>query len=233
MEKKPNQVIDEITNVIYPPAEAVVSQLTTIRAIIPSTIKMYESTGDIHTIQPNLDMIQRAVDYLRGAPMRDELKPPEKNKLLPVIKSMNPNVTVGSFSDGNDEYEISITGNGSLEPTPPDSELFGELNEPVLQVNLTLNLTCGKSYKIVQHNPALEYFPNDDRIIQCDNGDYAKAADYHVEDDTFTYSFLIKKGRSIISIAIIDNENLSTVGYFTIHAHIHFKEQEAEDNGTE
>lgn len=47
---KPNQIIDPIRKVIYPPPEAIVNQLLTLRAIIMPTIKLYESTEDIRSI---------------------------------------------------------------------------------------------------------------------------------------------------------------------------------------
>ena len=53
--KKPNQIVDELRGVIYPPSEAVAPQLSTIRSIATGAIKVYESTRDIHSIFPNLD----------------------------------------------------------------------------------------------------------------------------------------------------------------------------------
>ena len=47
---KPNQIIDEITGVVYPPSEAIVPELATIRSVAVSTINLYEATSDIHAI---------------------------------------------------------------------------------------------------------------------------------------------------------------------------------------
>lgn len=232
MEKKPNQVIDEITNVIYPPAEAVVNQLTTIRAIIPSTIKMYESTEDIHTIQPNLDMIQRAIDYLRGAPMRDELKPIPEDTLKPIFipSATGFNITISLNKNG--EYDISIVGT-DVEKKIIHPELFGEVDFDATEMDFEIPVTCGKSYLVAQENPVLEYYESDPSIKYYeDTKVWIKEKTYLMDEDNFIYAFLLPKGRSKIRIAIYADFEESII--FNITSHIHFKKQEEGDNnGTE
>lgn len=228
MEKKPNQMIDEITNVIYPPAEAVVNQLTTIRAIIAPTIKMYESTEDIHTIQPNLDMIQRAVDYLRGAPMRDDLKPIPEDKLKPIYIPSSTGFNITSTVNKDGEYDVSIVGI-DVEKKISHPELFGEVDFPATEIGIEIPVTCGKTYLVAQENPVLEYYENDPSIKYYeDTNAWIKEKTYLMDEDNFLYFFLLKEGRSQIRIAIYaDYENPII---FNITSHIHFKTQEVEDN---
>lgn len=227
MEKKPNQVIDEIANVIYPPAEAVVNQLTTIRAIIPSTIKMYESTGDIHTIQPNLDMIQRAIDYLRGAPMRDELKPAPEDELKPTyIPSVN-GLTITSVLNKDGEYDVTIVGI-DVESKIAHRELFGDLDIPVLEFGIEIPVTCGKNYLVTQFNPVLEYYETDESVNHYEESNaWVKEKIYAMDEDFFQYLFLLQEGRTQIKISIFADYEEPIV--FNITSHIHFKEQEVED----
>lgn len=224
MEKKPNQIIDEISNVIYPPAEAVVNQLSTIRAIIPSTIKMYESTGDIHTIQPNLDMIQRAIDYLRGAPMRDELKPTPEDTMKIVYKVTSPGVAINFALDG-DEYVVNVEGidiaRGEI-----DTGLFGKIDFDATQMSITIPVICGHTYRVCQVNPVLEYYKDDPSVYKV--GDvWEKEKEYTLTEDTFEYCFLLAEGRTKVGITISDvTDPDSFTTSFCINSHIHFKKQE-------
>lgn len=222
MMKKPDQVIDEITGAIYPPAEAVVNQLSTIRAIIPSTIKMYESTKDIHTIQPNLDMIQRAIDYLRGAPMRDELKPTPEDTLKPIFvpSAAGFNVTTTLNRDG--EYDVSIVGI-DVDPVIIHEDLFGDPGVHVSEVEIDIPIICGRMYLIAQENPMLEYYEDDPNVIFFE-GKWVKEKEYVFEDDFLQYSFLLQEGRSKVKISICGTGDESVV--FNITSHIHFKKEE-------
>ena len=228
MEKKPNQVIDEITQVIYPPAEAVVNQLTTIRAIIPSTIKMYQSTSDIHTIQPNLDMIERAIAYLRGAPMRDELKPNPEDTLKPIFIPSSGGFNITMSLNKNGEYDISIIGI-DVEKKIAHPELFGEVDFPATEMGFEIPVTCGKSYLVAQENPVLEYYEDDPSVKYYeDTKAWIKEKIYIMDEDNFQYMFLLQEGRTKVRIAIYADFEEPIV--FNITSHIHFKEQENEEN---
>lgn len=229
MEKKPNQIIDEITQVIYPPAEAVVNQLATIRAIIPSTIKMYESTEDIHTIQPNLDMIQRAIDYLRGAPMRDELKPLPEDTLKPTYIPSSTGFNITSILNRDGEYDVTIVGI-EVEKKISHPELFGEVDFPATEMRIEIPVTCGKTYLIAQENPVLEYYEDDPYVkLYLDNGKntWVKEKEYPMDEDFFEYAFLLQEGRSKIRIAIYADYEEPII--FNITSHIHFKKSEVEN----
>lgn len=232
MNKKPDQIIDPIFNVIYPPPEAIIDQLSTIRAIIPPTIKLYQSTGDIHTIQPNLDMIQRGVNYLRGAPMRDELKPPPEDTLKPVFipSSTGFNITYTLNRDG--EYDVSIVGI-DIEKKINYPELFGEVNFPATEMSFEIPVTCGKSYLVAQENPVLENYKDDSSVKYYeDTKAWIKEKTYLIDEDNFLYMFLLQEGRSKVRIAIYADFEEPII--FNITSHIHFKEQEGEENdGTE
>ena len=224
--KKPDQIVDEISGKIFPPAEAVVNQLTTIRAIIPSTIKMYQSTEDIHTIQPNLDMIQRAIDYLRGAPMRDELKPAPEDTLKPTYIPASAGFTITSTLNKNGEYDVSVLGI-DVEPKLNHPELFGDIGINVVELGIEIPVICGESYMVTQSNPVLSYYyPNDSYIVEVDNEgskEYIKQKDYLMNEDFFQYVFLLKEGRTKVRIEI-DSKDEPIV--FNITSHIHFKKQE-------
>lgn len=219
--KKPNQIVDEITNVIYPPAEAIASQLNTIKVIIPQTIKMYESTKDIHTIQPNLDMIQRAIDYLRGAPMIDELKPIPEDTLNPgfAINTNGFNVMTKMNKDG--EYDVTVTGL-DIEFNPPDEELFGNIDFKAAELRIIIPVICGKSYLVTQMNPALKHYPDDPDVSEVD-GMWVKEKVYEVDEDEFIYALLLEEGRTVIEVAISEEDSTEPI-VFNIHSHVHFKE---------
>lgn len=223
MEKKPNQIIDEITQVIYPPAEAVVNQLTTIRAIIPSTIKMYESTKDIHTIQPNLDMIQRAVDYLRGAPMQEELKPLPEDTLKPVYIPSSTGFNITSSLNRDGEYDVTIVGIG-VEKKISHPELFGEVDFLATEMGIEIPVTCGKNYLVTQANPVLEHYKDDPSIQLGTEDEWIKEKIYTMDEDFFEYAFLLQEGRSKIRIAIYADYEDPII--FNITSHIHLKQEE-------
>lgn len=230
MERKPNQIIDEVTQVIYPPAEAVVNQLSTIKAIIPSTIRMYEDTEDIHTIQPNLDMIERALKYLRGAPMRDELKPLPEDTLKPTYIPSATGFTITSILNRNGEYDISIVGI-DVEKKIMHPELFGEVNEPMTEFNIEFPVTCGKNYLVSQANPALEYYKDDPSIMfYSADGTWVKEKEYLMDEDFFTYAFLFMEGRSKVKISVFADYEEPII--FNITSHIHFKEEPSQEEDT-
>lgn len=226
--KKPNQVIDEIAQVIYPPAEAVVNQLTTIRAIVTPTIKMYESTKDIHTIQPNLDMIQRAIDYLRGAPMRDKLKPAPDDKLDSLkFLTYTSGFNIAYSLNKQGEYDVAIYGT-EITPTIEHKDLFGDPERQVVEIGLEIPVTCGKSYLIAQENPVLKEYATSDETVSEIDGAYIKEKIYPMDEDTLQYNFLLQEGRTSVRIAMYADYEEPIV--FNISSHIHFKEQEEKDN---
>lgn len=229
MERKPNQVIDEITNVIYPPPEAIPGQLDTIRVLAQSTKKIYESTGDIHSLFPNLDMIQRAIDYLRGAPMRDELKPTPEDTLKPIFipASSGFNITYSLNKDG--EYDVTIVGT-DVEKTVAHPELFGEVDFPATEMGFEIPVTCGKTYLIAQENKILEYYQDDLSVkFYEDTQKWVKEKEYIMDEDNLEYYFLLKEGRSKVRIAIFADYEEPIV--FNITSHIHLKKQEEDKNG--
>lgn len=227
---KPNQIVDEITGVIYPPAEAITSQLATIRAIIAPTIKMYESTSDIHTIQPNLDMIQRAINYLRGAPPLD-FPGDEEEEIVEIVHDSSLKVTLDKESDNC--FVINILGMG-VEPKLNKPELFGDLAKGLSDIGIKLPLNCGQTYEIIQNNPALKlYYPQDDTIVLTNDGDYIKMKSYLMMEDVLEYYFLLPEGRNYIEITIIrkdEAKNVFETAYiFKISSHIHYKEDNANE----
>lgn len=227
--KKPNQIIDEITGVIYPPAEAVVNQLSTIKAIIPSTIKMYQDTQDIHTIFPNLQMIQGALDYLRGMPMLDGLKPLPDDKIKPTIIAYSSDVKITVDRVGDKEYNVELSG-VDIEPHIQYPDLFGELDIDVLTASIGIPVICGRRYEVTQINPILRFFKDDPTISEMENGDWVKNKEYLMEEDDFEYSFLVPDGRNHIEIIIKDLDAESSDEaepiVFKIATHIHFAEPE-------
>lgn len=227
MTRKPNQIIDEITEAIYPPAEAIESQLNTIRAIIPSTVKMYKDTGDIHTIQPNLDMIQRALDYLRGAPKLDFPQEPE-DVLKPTFSYGNGGLSVVCTMEKENYYKIEIIGL-NIEPNIQHPELWGELNIDAIDFGIHVPVICGESYTVTQYNDILKHFPDDPYISELEDT-WVKNKQYTMDEDDFEYMFLISKGRSSIEIFIEDSEGV--YAHFDITAHIHFKEKEVQEDDT-
>lgn len=235
MERKPNQVIDEITQVIYPPAEAIVGQLSTIKAIIPSTIRMYEDTEDIHTIFPNLDMIQRAIDYLRGAPMQPELKPLPEDILNPTLISYSSNVNITIKYTAENEYDMSVVGT-EIEPHIHYPELFGDQDIEVVTLELGLPVICGHQYEVSQINPILAIYQDDPSIQQDENEQWIKVKTYDMDKDTFEYAFLTQGGRNDIKITIKDlTDDSQDPITFNINTHIHFKgkdETADEDTGS-
>lgn len=229
MVRKPNQIIDEITEVVYPPAEAIESQLTTIRAIIPSTIKMYKDTGDIHTIQPNLDMIQRALDYLRGAPKLEFPQEPE-DVLKPAFSYGSEGLTIVCTMEKENFYKVEIVGL-NIEPNIKHPELFGSLDVNAVDLGIKFPIVCGKPYTVVQYNDMLQYFI-DDPSIEDIGGEYIKTKTYTIEDDDeFEYMFLLGKGRNFIEILVEDDNGV--YAHFDIITHIHFKQKENTDNDSQ
>lgn len=224
MNKKPDQVIDEITGVVYPPAEAVESQLATIRAIIPSTIKMYKDTGDIHTIQPNLDMIQTALNYLRGAPALEFPQEPE-DILKPSFSYANGGLSVVCTMEKENDYKIEIVGL-NIDPIIQNPEFWGELNIDAIDFGINIPVICGQTYTVTQYNDILQHFPDDLYIEELEDT-WVKNKQYTMEDDDLEYLFLIGKGRSKIEIFIEDKDGV--YAHFDITAHIHFKEKQQEE----
>lgn len=223
MMKKPNQIIDEITNVIYPPAEAIPGQLDTIKVVAASTKKIYDSTGDIHSIFPNLDMIQRAIDYLRGAPMRDELKPIPEDTIKPVYIPSSSGFNITSSINRDGEYDVSIVGI-DVEKKINYPELFGEVDFPAIEMGIEIPVTCGKTYLVAQTNPVLEHYEDDPSIQIGTENEWIKEKEYPMDEDFFQYMFLLQEGRSKVRIAIYADYEEPII--FNITSHIHIKEEE-------
>lgn len=188
---------------------------------------MYESTKDIHTIQPNLDMIQRAINYLRGAPMRDELKPLPEDKIKPIYIPSSSGFNITSSINREGEYDVSIVGiDIAKEINYP--ELFGEVDFPAVEMGIEIPVTCGKTYLIAQENPVLEYYEDDPSIKYYeDQKAWIKEKEYVMDEDYFKYIFLLKEGRSKIRIAIYADYEQPII--FNITSHIHIKKEESPD----
>lgn len=220
---------------LYPPAEAIVQQLNTIRAIIPPTVKIFESTGSVDTIQPNLDMIQRAINYLRGEVLQP-IPPAPEDKLnptfIPYFKGAGISVTLVT----ENEYQIAVHA-VDVEPTIKYPELFGDPGVDAVTMSIKIPVICGHTYKITQINPILSKYENDPNIIQNDDGSWVKEKDYLMEKDDFEYAFLLSEGRVNIEIYIEDLDTPENPpALFNISSHIHFKEkdevQENENSGS-
>lgn len=230
---KPNQVIDEIFDVIYPPAEAIGPELNTIRAIANATMALYEQTEEIRTIQPNLDMIQRAIDYLRGAPMRDELKPDPEDTLQPTVISYSAGTSITVTYGKDEQYKVMITGS-EVEPKIHYPELFGDLDIDVVTVELGVPIICGHHYTVTQVNPLLELYQDDPSISELEDGTWQKSKTYEMTEDMLEYAFLLPSGRTQVTITIVDedaedSDNAEPI-IFNVTSHIHFKEKEETDD---
>lgn len=195
---------------------------------------MYESTEDIHTIQPNLDMIQRAIDYLRGSPMRDELKPVEdpKDTLHPLIVPTVEGVSIETTLVGDNDYLVNIVGI-DINSRPVDKDWFGDTISDVMEIAVDIPVICGMKYTIVQRNNVLQHYYPDDPTIDKDLGGWYKMKTYVFEDDQLTYKFLIPSGYSTVELFITQDNDDLPMAHFKFMSHIHFKKQEVEDNDTE
>lgn len=226
--KRPDQVIDEVTNVIYPPVEAILPQLYSIKTIAASAGRVYEATEDIHSIFPNLDAMQKIINYLRGAPIPEDLKPMPEDTLKPIFTPASSGFNIVSTLNRNGEYDISIVGI-DVDPAIAHPELFGNiLNDlEVVEMQFEIPVTCGKRYLIAQENPVLEYYANNgDTDIMYDEkyNVWVKEKQYMMNEDTFQYAFLLEEGRSKVRIAIYADYEEPIV--FNITSHIHFKKKE-------
>lgn len=221
MQNKPNQVVDEVMRLVYPPSEAIIPQLSTIRSIAASTIKVYDATHDIHSIFPNLNTLQEIINYLRGAPMKDELKP--EDTLKPIFISSAPGLTITSSLNKDGEYDISIVGT-NLEPKIDHPELFGDVNFKAIEMNIKIPVICGQTYLIAQSNPVLKNYLNDEYVMELD-GEFIKEKMYNMIEDIFEYAFLLIEGRTKVNISIYADYQKPIV--FNITSHIHFKKEKA------
>lgn len=213
------------SNKKYPPSGAIPSQLATIRAVAQMAINMFEETEDPETIQTNLDMIQTAIDYLRGA----ELSPQEPEKPKVSFELIHPkDIDCSIDTDDNHIFEVSIIG---LDATPEirNPELFGDIQN-VSEITLNLPVICGKSYTVTQENKLLEYYKDDPSISQDSEGIWIKNNTYYTKRDMLEYSFLVGEGRNIIHINIFDEGEEEVLCYLNIVTHIHFKEEVIEDD---
>lgn len=229
--KKPDQIQDELTGVIYPPPEAIIPQLSAIRSNAISAIKVYESTEDVHSIFPNLDMIQRGIDYMRGAPAIDipeEPEPPEDILTPGIWVNENVQTTSNRLEDGTYLFTIDAF---DIPREPINEELFGTLPIDVLQVQLDLHIKCNERYTITQFNPVLEYYKDDPTVFLEEDGKWYKMKNYMLtEDDLLEYMFLVPTGRNEIEI-FVDDES-GEIGKFKFITHVHFEKEELpEDKG--
>lgn len=227
--KKPNQIIDEITNVIYPEPLAIEGQLMTLRNLATSTLKTYQSTEDIHSILVNLDMMQKGIEYLRGAPIQEELmpKPEPEDTIKPTFVSYSENLSIISTMPKDREYVVYIEG-VDIDPKINNEDLFGKVDFKALEIGIEMPVICGKTYLISQENPALSHYQDDEYVMAIDNS-YIKEKQYNMTEDTFEYAFLLIEGRTRINISIYaDYEEPIT---FCIYSHIHFKKEEAGKDG--
>lgn len=230
--KKPNQIQDELTGVIYPPSQAIMPQLAAIRSIASATIKVYENTEDIHSIFPNLDQMQRGIDYLRGAPaieIPEEPEPPE-DVLQPGIwvpeeaSSNYERLKDGTYLYTIDAFDIPYKG--------ITEEFFGQLPVKTLEISLVIQIQCNRRYTITQCNPILEYYKDDPSVYQDEDGSWVKMKNYmFTDDDILEYKFLIPTGRNVIEIYVDDEDG--EVGKFRFITHVHFEKQEEEENPEE
>lgn len=225
---KPNQIIDEITNVVYPPSEAILPQLYAIKTIATSTGKVYEATKDIHSIFPNLDALQKIIDYLRGLPINDDLNPDLEDTLNPVFTPSSSGFNITSTFNTNGEYDVSIVGI-DIEPKIIHPDLFGDILDDlkVVEMQFEIPITRGKKYLVVQENPVLEYYANNGNIeIIYDEkyGTWIKEKQYTMDEDSFQYAFLLEEGRSKVKIAMYTDYENPII--FNITSHIHFKKKE-------
>lgn len=225
--KKPNQIQDELTGYIYPPPEAVIPQLAALKNIAVSAINVYENTEDIHSIFPNLDQLQRGIDYLRGAPAIDipeEPEPPEDILLPGIWLPEEVDSTYNRADDGT--YEYTIYGS-DIQPSVLNEEMFGTLPIDTLMAQVDMQIECNHKYVITQINPVLKYFPDDPFVTESEEGDWVKSKAYmFTEDDLLEYQFLIPSGRNEITI-YVDDDN-GNVGTFKFLTHVHFAEKQEE-----
>lgn len=209
---------------IFPAASSIIAQLNTIRAIIPSTIDMFQKTGDPYAIQPNLNMIELAIKHLRGEEF-------DCSKPITPIDRLRPAFTAPAGVDieyrlnSKREYIVDITGK-DIEPSIEHPTLFpGQIGE-VSEIIFKIPLTCGKTYMVTQVNDALGLYKEDDSInFDEEVGTWVKKKSYKIDTDFFEYAFLVAGGRSCIEITIESPDMMEPIVFF-INAHIHFKKKE-------
>lgn len=224
--KKPNQIVDPILNVVYPPPEAVVPQLYTIRQLALATIKMYESTNEIRTIQPNLNMMQQAIDYLRGQPLPEDSEDPNHTE-VEFVSLHNELQTKMIYDQETDTYNIEIIGTDVAQKIHRP-ELFGDITSAV-DVSIFLPLDPSKEYIIIQQNPALAfYYGKDENVVKTEMGEYIKSKKYReISGDGVEYGFLLSEGQTHISITVSEVKG-DIIYDIEVDAHVHFKAQEDE-----
>lgn len=224
----PDQIVDEITGMIYPPSSAIIPQLATIRSIATSTIKVYDATNDIHSIFPNLNTMQEIINYLRGAPPLEFPEPePEEPEDIGdfAIDGGEDNKDKIHFTEStfDDTIAIMILGKQLIqENTQPD--LFGEtLPKNTIIAKVKFNAKEGNKYHIQQMNPALANYPDDPYVT---GEPWIKKKDYVADMDTFEYYFLIPDGENKITIQVYDLEADKMLKNYVIYSNISFKEEE-------
>lgn len=185
MNNKPNQTIDEIFNLVYPPSEAILPQLYSIKTIAASASRVYDATEDIHSIFPNLDAMQKIIDYLRGAPLPDDLKPLPEDTLKPVFFPSSDGFNIITSLNRNGEYDVSIIGL-DVEPKITHPELFGDIlnTTDIVEVCLEIPVICGRNYLVTQNNPVLSYYEEDKTVKQYGD-EWVKEKIYTMDEDNF------------------------------------------------
>lgn len=201
--------------IIYPPAESIVSQLATIRSIISPTIKMYEATKSVASIQANLDMIQRAIDYLRGAVAIPDGITQNDFSIIPMFSK---NISVTSELNHCGEYDISILGVDVKPDKLDEDELNGKFK--VVRMGLVLGTKPGITYLITEKNPSLAMVPNKLSIDEI-NHEWVKEKSYYVTTNTFMYPINLLGGRTGARITI-ESPGFDTI-ILNITSHIYFE----------
>lgn len=102
--------------------------------------------------------------------------------------------TIGSDGNG-DVFNIELTGIG-LTGEINNTDLFGNsIVGNYLDFGINLELTPGKTYKIVQENSCLALFPDDPSITHTEQGVYTKTKEYlfpeEEAEEGFIYWFLM------------------------------------------
>lgn len=161
-------------------------------------------------------------------PITDDFKPIPEDILKPVYNLSTSDITFYSSIDKDGRYEVTLWG-VEVEPKISSPDLFGNINFNALEMQIEIPVICGNDYTITQTNPILEHYKDDKNVFIDDSGNWVKEKLYHMEEDKFTYAFLIGEGRNIIEIDIF-NENTKEEFVFNISAHIHFKKQEVDKN---
>lgn len=94
----------------------------------------------------------------------------------------HPTVSSSMTSDASDKiWTIILTGN-DLESSVLDTETFGDVEGPFMDFSFNIPVEAGHQYRIVQTNPALQYYDGKDEFVSNKDGVWTKDKNYDFGD---------------------------------------------------